>query len=248
MSFSDNSHDQDEESYDDNFSDYQEKNRAKKPGKRQLKQMDKEREKPDRENDPMSERKVLQYRAEFGHDRKEFDITSDMDSEKQFDTKKKLMEFDQMIKQKEDMRATYKDIRDITIRRSKIEQWVDEPFFQKTMIGSLVKVAVAQNKFRMGEIKSIIEKVGSDYSMTNGKKTNVQLNLMITQNKPESIKSYKLNQISNQEVTEADYEELKKFRIGYKEPMINQKEIFFKKEEIQVARNYIYKDGERELV
>jgi len=40
--------------------------------------------------------------------------------------------------------AHFEDLKRITIRRSKIEEWVDEPFFAKTMKDAFVKVSLGQ--------------------------------------------------------------------------------------------------------
>jgi hypothetical protein len=56
------------------------------------------------------------------------------------------------------------------LRRSKIEEWVDEPFFNETLLNSFVKVCF-NKKYIISEIKDIVEDENNMYPLTNGKKT-----------------------------------------------------------------------------
>ncbi len=38
--------------------------------------------------------------------------------------------------------APFEDIKSITVRRHKLEQWLNEPFFEATMIGCMVRAAL----------------------------------------------------------------------------------------------------------
>lgn len=52
--------------------------------------------------------------------------------------------------------ADFEDISTITIRRSKIEQWVDEPFFKHTIQDLFVKVGNGQ-KYILAQVKNVEE-------------------------------------------------------------------------------------------
>ena len=40
--------------------------------------------------------------------------------------------------------AIFEDLKKIVLRRTKIEQWIDEPFFTETMLNSFVRVGFSQ--------------------------------------------------------------------------------------------------------
>jgi len=84
--------------------------------------------------------------------------------------------------------------------------------------------------------------------MTNGKKTHLTLQLMIDEDRIEKYKTFKINQISNQEVTEADYYKLKALRLEYKVPPIMRDFVYVKQYDLKHARNYLYKHGEVERI
>ena len=49
-----------------------------------------------------------------------------------------------MLRELSEREATLDDLKQANLRRSKIEQWVDEPFFQKTMVGSFVRINLSK--------------------------------------------------------------------------------------------------------
>jgi hypothetical protein len=101
--------------------------------------------------------------------------------------------------------ANYEDLKMALLRRSKIEQWVDEPFFEKTMIGAFVRVGINKREVVIAEVKEIKDDENSIYSLTNGKKTGKYLKLLITEEKADKMKWYKINQTSNQEIGYNDF-------------------------------------------
>ena len=56
-----------------------------------------------------------------------------------------------------DQPAPNKELYDLQIKRYKLEKWVNEPFFDKTIIGCLVKVAYA-GKYLIAEIVDVQER------------------------------------------------------------------------------------------
>jgi hypothetical protein len=67
--------------------------------------------------------------------------------------------------------ANYEDLKMALLRRSKIEQWVDEPFFKKTMIGAFVRVGINKREVVIAEVRDIKDDENAMYNLTNGKKT-----------------------------------------------------------------------------
>ena len=95
--------------------------------------------------------------------------------------------------------ATFDDLKRVTLRRSKIEEWVDEPFFQATMKEAFVKVGFSQ-KYLIAQVKATKDDSVNQYTLTNGKKTGIYLRLLMTEDTPDKLKWFKINQISNQEI------------------------------------------------
>jgi hypothetical protein len=86
------------------------------------------------------------------------------------------------------------------LKRSKIEQWIDEPFFERTLVGAFVRVGLNKNDIIIAEVKGVKEEEENSYSLTNGKKTGKYLKLLITEDRDEKLKWYKINQTSNQDI------------------------------------------------
>ena len=57
----------------------------------------------------------------------------------------------------------------IQLRREMLERWINEPYFEKAVVGYYVRICVGeiegQNVYRMGEIKGIHK--GRKYTLTN---------------------------------------------------------------------------------
>ena len=79
--------------------------------------------------------------------------------------KNELKEYNRKIRELRNLRdtkASFDDIRSITIRRTKIEQWVDEPFFADTIKGLFVKVGnKSGKKFLLAEVKDVLMNVNN---------------------------------------------------------------------------------------
>ena len=85
------------------------------------------------------------------------------------------------------------DLRQICIPRSKIELWADEPFRDATLKSCLVRVGF-NKKYFIAQIKKIVEEEDKEsiYRMTNGKLTSLYLYLLITEDKQDKIKPFKI--------------------------------------------------------
>lgn len=107
-----------------------------------------------------------------------------------------------MLRELSEREATLDDLKQANLRRSKIEQWVDEPFFQKTMVGSFVRINLSKKDIIIAEVKDIKDDEDNIYELTNGKKTGKYLKLLVTTDTEDRLKWYKINQISNQDISQ----------------------------------------------
>ena len=135
--------------------------------------------------------------------------------------------------------ATMEDMQCITLRRTKIEQWIDEPFFNDTLIGAFVKVRFS-SKCVIAQIKGIKEDLNAQYSLTNGVKTGIYLQLMINEDRSDKYKWFKIIQVSNSEIIYDEYNEFKSSRNVNKIKQLTMKLILKKEDDIYNARNYTY--------
>lgn len=142
--------------------------------------------------------------------------------------------------------ANYEDLKMALLRRSKIEQWVDEPFFEKTMIGAFVRVGISKKEVVIAEVREIKDDENAMYNLTNGKKTGKYLKLLITEE--DKMKWYKINQTSNQEISYQDFERMVQYRQRFSVQEVNKEMTFLKMEDIKEARTYTYKHGELEKI
>ena len=56
-----------------------------------------------------------------------------------------------------DQPAPNKELYDLQIKRYKLEKWVNEPFFDKTVVGCLVKLVYA-GKYHIAEVVDVQER------------------------------------------------------------------------------------------
>jgi len=196
---------------------------------------------------PLAEDDDQESDIEHGKDLPEFQISEDMGKEQKEALHESLKAYDKKMKGLAKQQASFEDIRSITIRRAKIEQWVDEPFFGHTIKDLFVKVGTGK-KFLLAQVKEVKMDEDNQYAMTNGKKTGWMFKLMLTEDKADKLKLHKINQISNQEATQEDFGKLKTFRNYYKVPPVMKDWVYRKQQDLKHARNYIYKDGEIEAI
>lgn len=138
--------------------------------------------------------------------------------------------------------ANFTEVEQIIMRRSKIEQWVNELFFEETVVGSLVRLGL-NRKYIIAEVREVVEDDSQEYILTNGKSTSKFLRLLITEDKADKLQSFKINQISNSPVTYEEFEKLAAYRNHYKVPQVDRAMVYERSLSLQKARNYVYKDG-----
>lgn len=145
-------------------------------------------------------------------------------------------------------------MKQIWLPRSKIEQWVDEPFFEKTIIDTVVRINI-QMRYHLARVVGVIyqdeekrtmygnERVPVMYDLKNGKKSNVRLELTFKKDQSKKM-SFKLPLLSNQTFTEKEYDLYNE--ISFDD---NNLELIDRKcRHIWNARNYKYKPGDREWI
>ena len=142
--------------------------------------------------------------------------------------------------------ASLADICSIVLARSRIEQWVEEPFLKKTVTDCLCRVNL-HKRYYLAKIVGIDEiyetrktqygeeRVPALYRMTNNKSTNVKLKLSV---KEGNIFSVKIDQLSNTKITDEEYS---RFSQTFK---VNCEEVYLKQIHIKKAKNYVYQPGE----
>lgn len=96
----------------------------------------------------------------------------------------------------------------------------------------------------VAEVRDVKDDEDNFYSLTNGKKTGKYLKLLVTDDTDDKLKWYKINQISNQDISQNEFDLTLRIRAMSKVQAINQKMTFLKKEDIIKARNYEYNKGE----
>lgn len=176
---------------------------------------------------------------EYIYDRRE----SDMNDEQ----KRRQEEHKERMEKLKSIPATFEDLKKIVLRRSKIEEWIDEPFFNKTIKNLFVKIGFS-SKYLIAEVIDIKDDSSAQYSLTNGKKTGIFVQLLLTEKTSDKMKWFKLIQISNQEITQDEFEKFWRFREFYKVPLVSLEQVERKSKDITNARNYVYGAGETEKI
>tara|TARA_B110000285_G_C15051306_1_gene577142 strand:- start:747 stop:1004 length:258 start_codon:yes stop_codon:yes gene_type:complete len=80
------------------------------------------------------------------------------------------------------------------------------------MIGAFVRINLSKRDIIVAEVKNVKDDEDNVYSLTNGKKTGKYLKLLVTDDTEEKLKWYKINQISNQDISENEFKLTVKIR------------------------------------
>lgn len=59
--------------------------------------------------------------------------------------------------------AEYKSIKDVQVRRFMLEKWQNEPFFERSLQGAVVRIAVGSNRYFMAQIVHVEEREPGSY-------------------------------------------------------------------------------------
>jgi hypothetical protein len=74
----------------------------------------------------------------------ESDRKDSLDYQAEREQRRLEFEYNQKMASLRSQVAGFDDLKRVTLRRSKIEQWVEEPFFEQTMKKAFVKVGFSQ--------------------------------------------------------------------------------------------------------
>lgn len=137
---------------------------------------------------------------------------------------------------------TYEDIREITIRRSKLAKWFMEPFFEELIVGCFVRVGIGKNRagpiYRLCVVRNVD---GSDpdrlYKLDN-KTTHKYLN--VVWGNESSAARWQMAMISDSPPAKEEYDQWVREvdRSGGRMP--SKQEVLEKKEAIQKINSFVY--------
>jgi RNA polymerase-associated protein RTF1 len=143
---------------------------------------------------------------------------------------------------------THHDIRSIQLTRAKLEKWLGEPYWDKVR-GLFVRVGVGMTYdpvtreptrpvYKLAEIVDF-EPGPKTYKLTV-KKTNLLLHCKLGT----SIKSFRIEYISNSGVTEDEFNYWVKIMQKAKLPILTPQEVSQRRQQIEYADNYVWTDSE----
>ncbi|XP_047318996.1 protein RTF1 homolog [Impatiens glandulifera] len=137
---------------------------------------------------------------------------------------------------------SYEDIKEITIRRSKLEKWFMEPFFDELIAGCFVRVGIAKSRtgpiYRLCLVRNVdASDPDRQYKLEN-KLTHKYLN--VVWGNENSAARWEMTMISNSRPTREEYEQWVREveRYGGRTP--NKQDILEKKESIEKTNNFVY--------
>jgi len=133
----------------------------------------------------------------------------------------------------------------IILKRSQLEKWSDEPFFDKTVTNCLVKINF-RNWWLIAEIKEVVTDESRAYKLKNDKISTKFLILLLGEDKEGKYKEFDITRISNTPMTEQDFANHLKARQHYNVPFVNLRDVYRKKRHLKKAENYEYKPLEIE--
>uniref|UniRef100_A0A6B2L890 Plus3 domain-containing protein n=1 Tax=Arcella intermedia TaxID=1963864 RepID=A0A6B2L890_9EUKA len=141
----------------------------------------------------------------------------------------------------------YNDLKDATVLRGKLEKWYGKPFWEKAIISLFVRIMVGQGKngkeYRIAQIVQIVPSV-STYKL--GKK---ECNQLLTLKIANKTKNFEMRYVSNDPVTEGEYDMWLKFLKKCNEEIPTVEDFERLKQKIYDADHYTYteEDVEKEV-
>ncbi|DBA93937.1 hypothetical protein WJX82_005036 [Trebouxia sp. C0006] len=148
-------------------------------------------------------------------------------------------------KDDEDVPANDAELESLHMKRHTLEKWVNEPFFQTTVIGCLVKVAYS-GKYHLAEIVDVQERepgkhrdmgVNVTYPYQFGSGTTRKVLLIRRGNSDRVCPMYV---VSNTKLEAQDLSSLTAYNEDQRMPQITRSHTNRKKEELKQAQNYTY--------
>lgn len=139
--------------------------------------------------------------------------------------------------------ATYEDVLGMGINREKLVRWHAEPYFDKVVVGALVRVNIGVDAnqvaiYRVAEIKEVKRK---NYTyMAEGKQVDVQLVLSMAG----ALKLFKMTAISNKPYTEPEFRKWVKVMRENNKPLPTVGQAQTVRGQIVQAREHVYTQDE----
>lgn len=146
--------------------------------------------------------------------------------------------------------ATRAQIDSITLKRSQLERWVNEPYFESAISRCMVRVGIGLNKlqenvYRLVEVVGVADGKYKQYSLKQyeylpGKKTQKWLILRWGQ----SEKTFRLSEVSNSDVTNDEWAAWVSHLVSSGSRKITQRDVKSCAENLKEAANYRYTEDE----
>jgi len=140
---------------------------------------------------------------------------------------------------------TLEDMNSVRLTRNALEKWVDQPFFERLVVGFFVRVLIGMgtekhNVYRLAQVQAVTEAARSYH--LGKKETYKQLSLRHAGNE----KSFRMEFISNHPFTETEYAKWMTSMAKAKLPIITRQEVVAKRETLSIADNYVYSEEDVE--
>ncbi|CAN1810723.1 Protein RTF1 homolog [Linum perenne] len=138
---------------------------------------------------------------------------------------------------------TYEDIREITIRRSKLAKWLMEPWFDDLIVGCFVRVGIGRSRssgpvYRLCLVKNIDAADPDRQYRLENKTTYKWLN--VTWGNESSAARWQMAMVSESGPTEDEYRQWKKEVENSNGRMPSKEDVMEKKEAIKKSNSYVY--------
>lgn len=134
------------------------------------------------------------------------------------------------------------DLKRVQVTRTMLEQWLDEPYWDKVIHGLFVRVGVGEYHakgyvYKVAEIVEATDLGGKKYKI--GKKTT---SMTLKLNIAGSTKDFQMEYISNSEFTDEEFQSWKKTMEKHEYEPPTSKDLTRLEKNIEYAKNYVYTD------
>ncbi|XP_058080324.1 protein RTF1 homolog [Magnolia sinica] len=143
----------------------------------------------------------------------------------------------------EEEKLTYEDIKDVTIRRSKLAKWFMEPFFEELIVGCFVRVGIGMSRdkvsiYRLCMVRNVDASDPDRQYKLEGRTTHKYLNCIW--GNESSAARWQMARVSDSAPTETEFKEwIREIeRSGARMPSLQ--DIMDKKEAIQKTNVFVY--------
>ncbi|KAE9597153.1 hypothetical protein Lal_00007918 [Lupinus albus] len=137
---------------------------------------------------------------------------------------------------------SFQDIKEITIRRSKLAKWIMEPFFEELIVGCFVRVGIGRSKtgpiYRLCMVKNVdASEPDKHYKFEN---KNIYKYLNVVWGNESSSARWQMAMVSDSPPIEEEFKQWVKEVDGSGGRMPSKHEVFEKKQAIQKITTFVY--------